>query len=73
MHFCARLKHCKVHWRMGRRLGLCRLISVQYLIGSTTRAFSVGSALWALEVCVVDIDTVSVKVITARYGGRLSE
>ena len=26
MHFCTCLIHCKVHWRMGRRLGSCRLI-----------------------------------------------
>ena len=45
MHFYACHMHCKVHWRVGRRLGLCRLISVQPLIGLTTRAFSIGSAL----------------------------
>ena len=50
MHFCACPIHCKVHWRAGRRLGLCRLISVQPLIGLTIRAFSIGSALWVSEV-----------------------
>ena len=35
IHFCARPIHCKVHWRVGRRLGSCRLSSVQPSIGST--------------------------------------
>ena len=51
-HFCACPIHCKVHWKVGRRLGSCRLISVQPLIWSTIRALSIlsiGSALWALE------------------------
>ena len=34
----------------GRRLGSCRLISVQLLIGSTIWVFSISSALWVLEV-----------------------
>ena len=33
MDFCACLIHCRVHWRVGRRLGSCRLISVQPLTG----------------------------------------
>ena len=33
-----------------RRLGSCRLISMQPLMGLTIRAFSRGSALWVLEV-----------------------
>ena len=41
---------CKVHWRVGWRLGSCRLILVQHLIGLTIRAFSIGYALWVLEV-----------------------
>ena len=40
MQFCVYPKHCRVHWRMGRRLGSCRLISVQPLIGSTIWVFS---------------------------------
>ena len=28
MHFCACPVYCKVHWRVGSRLGSCRLISV---------------------------------------------
>ena len=32
--FCAFPIHCRVHWRVGRRQGWCRLISVQPLIGS---------------------------------------
>ena len=50
MHFCACLIHCRVHWRVGRRLGSCRLISVQPLIGSTIWVFSISSALWVSEV-----------------------
>ena len=50
MHFCACPIHCKVHWRVCRRLGSCQLISVQPLIGLIIRAFSKGSALWVLEV-----------------------
>ena len=50
MHFWACPIHCKVHWRVGRRLGSCRLISVQPLIGSTISAFSIGFALRVLEV-----------------------
>ena len=34
----------------GRRLGSCRLISVQNLIGPTIWVFSISSALWVLEV-----------------------
>ena len=40
--------HCKVHWRVGRRLRSCRLISVQTLIGSTIRAFCIIHAPWVL-------------------------
>ena len=50
MHFCVCPIHCRVHWRMGRRLGSYRLTSVQLLIGSTIWAFSISSALWVLEV-----------------------
>ena len=50
MHFCACLKHCKGHWRDGRRLGSYRLISAQPLIGSTIREFYINSVLWVLEV-----------------------
>ena len=32
MHFCACPIHYRVHWRVGRRLGSCRLTSVQLLI-----------------------------------------
>ena len=68
---CACRIHCKLHWRLGRKLGSYRLISAQTLIGSTIREFSISSALCAF--CVVYIDTVSIKSITARYGGHLSE
>ena len=50
MHFCACPIHCRVHWKVGRRLRSCRLISVQPLIGSTIWVFSISSALWVLEV-----------------------
>ena len=50
MHFCACPIHSKVHLRVGRYLGSCRLISVQLLIGSKVGAFSISSALWVLEV-----------------------
>ena len=50
MHFCGCPIHSKVQWRVLRRLGLCRLISVQPLIGLTIRVCSIGSALWVLEV-----------------------
>ena len=46
VHFCA----CPIHCRLGRRLGSCRLILVQPLIGSTIWVFSISSALWVLEV-----------------------
>ena len=42
--------HCRVHWRVDKRLGSCRLTSVQLLIGSTIWAFSISSDLWVLEV-----------------------
>ena len=74
MHLCASPMHCKVYWRMGRRLGSCRLISVQPVIGSIIRAFSMESihcGYWRF--CVVYIDRVSLKPITARYAGWLSE
>ena len=50
MHFCVCPIHCKVHRRVGRRLGSYRLISAQLLIGF----------------CVVYTDTVKVKSSMAR-------
>ena len=41
MHFCACAINCKVHWRVGRRVGLGKSISMQPLIGSAIRAFNV--------------------------------
>ena len=49
-HFCACPIHCRVHWRVGRRLGSCRLTSVKTLIESTIWAFSISSAMRVLEV-----------------------
>ena len=46
IHVCVCPIHSKVHWRVGRILGSCRLISVQPFIGSTIRVFSISSALW---------------------------
>ena len=50
MHFCACPMHCRVHWRVGRRLGSCRLTLVQPFIGSSIWAISISYALWVLEV-----------------------
>ena len=50
MRFCVCHIHCRVHWRVGRRPGLCRSISALLLIGSTIREFSISSDLWVLEV-----------------------
>ena len=47
---CACPIHCKVHWRVDRRLGSCRLIPAQPLIGLTIREFSISSALSVLEI-----------------------
>ena len=42
-------------------------------IGALEEKSSISSSLWALEVCGICSDTVSVKPIAARYGGWLSE
>ena len=43
------------------------------MTGLTIRAFSISSDLWVLEnVLSIDIDTVPIKSVTARYGGWLS-
>ena len=64
----------KMHWRVGRRLGSWRLIlEWQRSFQSTISAFYISSALWVFKFCVVNIDTVSIKPIKARYGGWLSE
>ena len=47
--FCVSI-HYKVHWRVGRRLGLYRLILVWPLIGSISNEFRINSDLWVLEV-----------------------
>ena len=49
MHFCVCPIHCKVHWRVSRRLLSYRLIWAQPLIGSTVRELSTSFAIWALE------------------------
>ena len=51
MHFCACPKHCKMYWLVGRRLGLCRLILEQPMIGNGGRwVLSISSAQWVLEI-----------------------
>ena len=71
-HFCAVSYTAKCIGVFGRRLGLCRLIA-QPLIRSIVMELSISSVLWVLEVlfCVVCIDRVSIKSITACYGGLL--
>ena len=54
---CVCCKHCKVHLRVGMWLGSCSLTSVHPLIRLTIRAFSIGSALWVLDVFVFSILT----------------
>ena len=54
-------------WKVSMREGSCGSISVQPLIGSTIRAFSINSTLWVLEVGVVNINTVSIRPTTAHY------
>ena len=71
MHFCVCHIHCKVHWRVGSRLGLYRLISAQPLIRSTIGEFCISSVLWVLEVLCCLYNTVPIKLITAPYGGWL--
>ena len=81
MHFCSCPIHCRVHWRVGRRLRSCRLTSVQLLesaaIGEWSRVnrqgilYKLCSGYWRF--CPVFIDTVSIKPITASYGGWLSK
>ena len=45
----------------------------QPLIGSTIREFFISFFLWILDFCVAYIDTVSIKLIIAHYGGWLSK
>ena len=48
MHFC--VSHTlKSALDSGQELASCRLISEQPLIGLTIREFSIGSAMWVLE------------------------
>ena len=72
-YFCACPIHYKVHWRVGRILRSCILISVQPLIGPTILYSQSALLCGYWRFCVVYIDTVYIKPITARYGGLLSE
>ena len=65
MHFCACPKHCEVHWRVGRMLGSCRLISTRPLIGSTIRELSISSVLWVFEALCCLYWQISIKSVTA--------
>ena len=64
MHFCACPIQSKVHWRVGRRVASCRLISVQPLIGSPIRAFSSSS------VCPVGIGGSVLSILTSFLSNR---
>ena len=56
----------------GKRLGSYKLISQQPLIWSTIRELYIQALFCGYCMfCVVYIDTVSIKSITARYGGRV--
>ena len=48
--FAYRKCHCKLRWRVDRRVGSCRLISVHPLMRSTVIAFSTSSPMLVLEV-----------------------
>ena len=63
--------HCKakVHWRVEKRVELCRLTWVYLLIGSNIREFITSTVLWYWRFCVIFTDTVSIKSITARCSG----
>ena len=57
---CVRPRHGKVHSRVDRRPGLCRLTSAQPLMGSTIKEFSISSALcMGIECSVLSILTES--------------
>ena len=64
MYFCACPMHCRVHWSVGRRLGSCRLISVQPLIGSTIWAFSV------IRLCSVGVGGSVLSILTQFLSNR---
>ena len=82
MHFYACRIHCKTRWRVGKRLGSCRLISALPLIGSTIRELSVslfcgfwGSVLSILTQLVSDrsqhvmVDGCRSKLVNVVSGG----
>ena len=53
-----------------------RIVQINFrtpLIRSSVRKFSMNSDLWVWRFWVVYTDTVSIKSITERYGGRLLE
>ena len=66
MNFIVCPIQCKVDERLGKRLGLCILISAQPLIESSLWECSKSSPIY------VGVGG-SVKSIIASYGGRLSE
>ena len=65
MRFCACPMHCRMHWRVGRRLGSCRLISVQPLTGPTIWAFSI-----VYKFCSVGIGGSVLSILTQFLSNR---
>ena len=67
----------RVHWRVGRRLGLCRLTSAQALIRSTVRAFTIcsvsigGSVLFTMTQFLTQISNRSYHVIVVGCRSKL--
>ena len=73
-HFCVCRIHCKVHLKSGQEAKIVQIdFSAAFDMvnrqGILYKLCSVG--YWRF--CVVHIDTVSIKSITARYVGRLGE
>ena len=72
MHFCACPIHFKVHWRVGRT-GIVQIDFSAAFDRVNHRCILYKLSTVGIGACVVYIDAVSIKQITARYGGRLSE
>ena len=62
IHFCACPIHCKVHWRISRRLGSCKLISALLSIGWTLMEFSI--------LCSVCIGGTVLSILTQLLSNR---
>ena len=48
LHLCTCPKHCKVHWRVGRRIGSCGLISAESLTREIVKV-SEWCDLWGMK------------------------